>query len=379
MTEGLHRDWQRLAGEMASSFTSERVALTKKIILGKHRVRIRHFRVTIACLAGVLLLGAAAWTIRRFSTVSAVGPVPPPESRSTHTPVEGIQPPGIESEAEAFFASGAAPRAVPLSAGTRFSVEEELSTSTYRIEKGIVRFETRETETKKLVVRVGTLTIEDIGTIFTVETLSDTQARVSVTDGQVLVTWPSGRVALEKGKEGIFPLTGGGMQAQNASRKPLVSALSEDVEDWRTVAKKGESARALRLIDEKPSRVLLRADDLLLAADVMRLTGHPKRAVTYLERVVRHFSGDPRSASAAFTLGKVFLDELGKPKQAAAAFAAASRDNSPLAEEASAREVEAWSRAREPEQARAAAMRYLGKYPGGARADTVRALAGVVP
>ena len=99
----------------------------------------------------------------------------------------------------------------------------------------------------------------------------------------------------------------------------------------------------------------------------------------YLERVVNQFPHDTRSASAAFTLGKVFLDELGKPRQAAGAFAMAARDNSPLAEEASAREVEAWSRAKEPGRARAAAMRYLRKYPKGARADTVRALADVTP
>jgi hypothetical protein len=67
-------------------------------------------------------------------------------------------------------------------------------------------------------------------------------------------------------------------------------------------------------------RVCNQVDDLLLAADVMRLTGHSKRAAPYLKRVVGGFSRDPRSASAAFALGKVYLDELEQPRQAAGVF-----------------------------------------------------------
>ncbi len=379
MTDGLHRDWQRLAREMTSSFTGERVVVVKEAVLTQHRTRVRQRRIAVICLAGLLLTGGLTWTIRRHPVLQSFASIPSTESPSTVSSGEETSLPRRRQEAAPSNEPADSPRAIPLSAGTRFSVEEELTTSTYRIAKGIVRFETRQNKTKKLVVHVGALTIEDIGTIFTVETLSDTQARVSVTDGQVLVTWPSGRVELEKGKEGIFPLVSDAMQARDDSRPPPLSAPSNDVEDWRTAARKGRNARALRLIDEAPSRVLDQADDLLLAADVMRLTGHPRRAVAYLERVVNRFSHDARAASAAFTLGKVFLDELGRPRQAASAFGVAARDSSPLAEEASAREVEAWSRAQEPERARAAATRYFRKYPKGARADAVRALADITP
>lgn len=378
MNDGLHRDWQRLAREMASSFTHERVASTKKKILDRHRMQVSQRRITIVSTV-LVLLGGLTWAIGSRPSHDVLVPTPSTKSLSTVPSGEEISPPLGRREGAAGTETGVPPRAVPLSAGTRFSVEEELSTSTYRITQGTIRFETKPNETKKLMVHVGVLTIEDIGTVFTVETLSDSQARVSVTEGQVLVTWPSGRVTLEKGKEGIFPLVGEGNHARDASRKPLLAAKSGELENWRTAARKGQNAQAFMLIDEEPARVLDQVEDLLLAADVMRLTGHSRRAVTYLKRVVNRFSHDPRSASAAFTLGKVFLEELGKPRQAAGAFAVAARDNSPLAEEASAREVEAWSRAQEPARARAAAMRYFRRFPEGARADTVRSLGNVAP
>jgi ferric-dicitrate binding protein FerR (iron transport regulator) len=379
MIDGLDRNWQRLAREMATSFKNERVALVKKSVLNQHRAQVKHRRIAVVSLTGLLLLGGLTWTMRDHPSLRAFAPAPSTKSLSPVSSNEKTSLSREELVTRASKESGDSPRAVPLSAGTRFSMEEELSTRTYRIEKGIIRFETKQRETKRLVVHVGILTIEDIGTIFTVETLSDTQARVSVTEGQILVTWPSGRVELEAGKEGIFPLVGDATQAQDATRKPLSSALSGQVEDWRWAARKGQNTRALKLIDEDPARVSDRTDDLLLAADVMRLTGHPRRAVAYLKRVVNRFPHNARSASAAFTLGKVFLDELGRPRQAAGAFAIAARDNSPLAEEASAREVEAWSRAQEPGRAHAAAMRYLRNFPKGARADMVRALADIAP
>jgi transmembrane sensor len=77
---------------------------------------------------------------------------------------------------------------------------------------------------------------------------------------------------------------------------------------------------------------------------------------------------------AAFTLGRVLLTRLGRPREAAAAFAGA-RARAPagsLAEDALAREVEAWARAGELQRARARARQYLRSYPSGRRASSVR-------
>ena len=92
--------------------------------------------------------------------------------------------------------------------------------------------------------------------------------------------------------------------------------------------------------------------DLLLAGDVARLSGHAAAAVAPLSRAVTLHPGDPRAPLAAFTLGRVHLEDLGAPRDAAIAFARARElaPDGPLAEDALAREVEAWSRAGEAER-----------------------------
>jgi transmembrane sensor len=119
--------------------------------------------------------------------------------------------------------------------------------------------------------------------------------------------------------------------------------------------------------------------DLLLAGDVARLSGHPAAAVTWLARAAALHPGDPRAPLAAFTLGRVHLEDLGAPRDAAQAFARARElaPDGPLAEDALAREVEAWSRAGETETARARAEAYVRRYPEGHRVHAVRRFGGL--
>ena len=79
---------------------------------------------------------------------------------------------------------------------------------------------------------------------------------------------------------------------------------------------------------------------------------------------------------AAFTLGRLKLEELGKPSEAARAFEEARRlaPKGPLAEDALAREVEAWVKAGEADKASAAATEYKKRYPRGVRLEWVRSL-----
>src|SRR5262249_5270614 len=112
---------------------------------------------------------------------------------------------------------------------------------------------------------------------------------------------------------------------------------------WRDSARRQDYADAYaRLRDEGPSSVRDVPDHLLRAADVARWSGHPGEAVPYLERVVREHAEDPRAQLAAFTLGRVYMDELGRPRLAAAAFARARAfaPRGPLAEDALFHEIE---------------------------------------
>jgi transmembrane sensor len=115
--------------------------------------------------------------------------------------------------------------------------------------------------------------------------------------------------------------------------------------------------------------------DLLLAADAARLSDHPAEAVPYLNQVVRAHGSDPRASLASFTLGRVLLDELGRPVEAATAFENARKG--PLAEDALAREVEAWSRGGDTTRARNLAIEYETAYPQGRRSRAVAKFGGL--
>jgi transmembrane sensor len=109
-------------------------------------------------------------------------------------------------------------------------------------------------------------------------------------------------------------------------------------------------------------------------ADAARADGRPADAVVPLRRVLRSHSDDPRAALAAFTLGRVLLDDLRKPGEAARAFRKA-RSLAPrgaLAEDALAREVEAWARAGQAHTARERASLYLQQYPDGHRVHAMQ-------
>jgi transmembrane sensor len=143
--------------------------------------------------------------------------------------------------------------------------------------------------------------------------------------------------------------------------------------DWRDDAGRGDYAAAWAGLS-RASAPLDAMEDLLLAGDVARLSGHAASSVAHLSRAAALHPDDPRAPLAAFTLGRVHLEDLGAPRDAALAFARARAlaPDGPLAEDALAREVEAWSRAGETETARARAVTYTRQYPHGRRAHAVR-------
>lgn len=118
---------------------------------------------------------------------------------------------------------------------------------------------------------------------------------------------------------------------------------------------------------------------LMEAADAARSSGQPKLAVEYLRRVLRDHRTSSVAPLAGFTLGRVLLESLGQPSEAAEAFAAV-RDIAPrgsLAEDALAREVEALSKAGHSREAYERAQLYAQSYPAGRRLRPVRLFGGL--
>jgi len=258
-------------------------------------------------------------------------------------------------------------RAIPLEPETRLAVEEDVTERVHlRLERGRARFEVTRRPERSFSVRAANVTVSVIGTTFNVEVVADRVA-VAVEKGVVEVDWGVGQRRLLAGESGWFP--------------PLVlSGQAEAEATPESTAHSGKTAH----ITSAPAAGSAHAagpgaPELLAEVDAARAAGHPERAVELLKQLLQDYPHDPRAPLAAFTLGRVLLNELGRPREAAAAFNDVRRmaPASQFAEDALAREVEAWSRASEPSRARALAATYLERYPSGRQARRVKALAGL--
>jgi len=108
-------------------------------------------------------------------------------------------------------------------------------------------------------------------------------------------------------------------------------------------------------------------------ADRARRTGHASEAAELLERAVSSDGFGHRAAIACFTLGRLYLEELGKPAAAARAFERSLLAGPPrgLEEDVRARAVEARAKMGDSEGARRAASEYRARFPSGRRTADV--------
>jgi len=242
----------------------------------------------------------------------------------------------------------------------------------FALRAGAARFAVPHDASRPFVVTAGNVLIEDLGTTFTVRYAGADQLNIAVEEGRVRVRGGETDTEVFAGSTlqvpvSRVPLSRVGKVAHRSLRSAGVAASS-----WRPLAEGGQYEEAQRALRKAgPSAVRDDTADLLLAADAARLSGHPAEAVPYLERVLRGHGNDPRAGLAAFTLGRVLLDELGRPREAGEAFARSRSSGGPLAEDALAREVEAASRAGDLAHSRELALLYQRLYPNGRRSRAV--------
>jgi transmembrane sensor len=321
-------------------------------------------------------------------------------------------------------------------AATRLALDEG---SAQRVEvallAGEARFEVVHRAERVFRVNSGDVSVEVLGTLFELERQAD-RTRVAVLRGRVAVLWPSGRSELSAGEAGWFPrpaeqlgapntqlnapaaqpnlaegpldtppaqpagqatapatqhnapaaqrnppdaqLDAAAHVARHAVHKPSASGAPSA---WREPAEQGDFERAYELLARAPQPVADNVEELLLAADSARLSGHAAAALPFLKRVVAQHAEDSRAPLAAFTLGGVLMQQLGQPREAEAAYARARELslNSSLAEDALARQVEATYRAGDTARARTLAREYLARYPKGRRVHAVQRFGGLLP
>lgn len=239
--------------------------------------------------------------------------------------------------------------------------------------RGAARFEVTPGGPRTWSVEAGLATVEVVGTVFTVSRREEA-VEVSVERGVVLVRGdrvPDRARRLTAGQSlrvdaplaAVAPTP---RAAEPAEAEPVEPPLPEPVAP--TVAEP---------TSPRPAPPALDAAALLEQADLARGAGQPEEAARLLARAAA-LDGDPDAGLAAFTLGRLELDQLGRPDRAEAAFARALALRLPprLREDAMARRVDALARAGRAAEARTAADAYLAAHPNGRHVQSVRDAAG---
>jgi transmembrane sensor len=301
--------------------------------------------------------------------------------------------------------------ATPLDDETRLTLRETSDRRvTIDLERGRGRFVVTPRPARAFVVNAGDVKVTVLGTIFRVERVAD-RIGVEVERGRVLVEWPSGSRTLAAGQGGWFPPLQSAARGQAAParraatgappNRTTASLSSPGVEPPGAPIAAVPAASSPRAETSDPSHAavvlppvsapLSRAapsslpvarepgvDTLLGEADAARVDGRPDDAVALLRQAVERHRSDRRAPLAAFTLGRVLLIDLLRPRDAAVAFAEARAlaPQGTFAEDALAREVEALSKAGDRRAARARAEEYRRLYPNGRRASVVATFGG---
>jgi transmembrane sensor len=257
------------------------------------------------------------------------------------------------------------------------------------LDGGRARFDVVHNPQRFFSVHAGDVTVSVLGTQFTVERVAD-RVGVAVERGTVRVDWGVGSRLLRVSESGWFPPLVVGESAPPRRPAPATTAAAAGkpgaggpgagaLSRASGAAVAGAPATGDRAaparFEPAPTPT---AEALLAAADAARMRGQADQAEALLRRLLRQRRDDPRAPLAAFTLGRLLLMELGRPRDAAAAFAEVRvlAPGGPFAEDALAREVEAWSKAKEPDKARAKGEEYLRSYPRGMRVEAVRSFSG---
>jgi transmembrane sensor len=346
------------------------------------RQRGRRRAVTRGVL-GAVALGAAAVAVvagvgrRSAPEPAVVAQSGAPGPAATNQPAAGTAPALLR------LADGSV--VTPLDSQSQLRVIEDTPERvSIALERGGARFDVVPRPHRAFSVMAGDVAVMVVGTVFKVERVAE-RVGVTVERGAVRVDWKPGRDTLYAGESKWFPPPAAGaggsdddeQRTQPPTRRDRQRPPRRELETVRP-ATDGVDAEAERAPRPDAGHEET-ADDLLSAADAARLAGRPEEGAMLLRRLLKQHANDPRAPLAAFTLGRVLLMELGRPREAAAVFAdvRARAPEGPFAEDALAREVEAWVKAGEPDQARARAQEYLRLYPHGGRAQAVKALGGL--
>lgn len=378
----LARELELAADELTAEWNDERSArlLDGTHRLGKKRAAQRSARVAVVAIAAAVMVG---WFSLHDTT--SQDDVIASDGHSTHT---------------LRLADGS--RAELVGAQSELEVTHNSKDRVgLALVAGRAHFEVVHDPLRSFVVEARPYRVEVIGTVFDVER-DGREVSVGVTRGKVRVYGPQGAEDVVAGQIKRWPAVVAAPVAPAVVPEPAAPAIEDEpaqdgmVEEhaakpraraikrgaagasWRSLSQSGQYDAAFDAL-QRTSGVENDPAALMLAADAARLSGHAPSAVQYLVRVMNEHKASPVAPLAAFTLGRVYLDQLGQPDKAADAFqtARALAPNGSLAQDALAREVEALSKGGNAQKAYVRAREYMSQYPNGRRLRAVQLYGGI--
>lgn len=341
-----------------------RLALHESIARRKRRMHTAAVAVPLA--AALLLVVVLVWP-------ETATPSPTPPSTEPNA-VAAMNPATLE------LRDGSWARMVTPTSRARVSIDDPLR-SRVLLDQGELEVDVVPNPQREFEVVAGDVRVRVLGTRFFVEE-QDEQVQVRVVHGHVRVSWPDGSAELRDGQSGLFPpnepAPGSAPEEspEQASAAPA-PARTTPAGRWRIQAAESDFTSAYReLRQEGFDTVRNTAEDLMLAADVARLSGHPAQATTPLRNLIARHATDARAPLAAFTLGRVLLEDLQRPAEAVAAFRRAQElaPGGPLFADAMIRQAEAHAASGDPEASQTIAQQYLDRFPAGRHAARARSI-----
>jgi transmembrane sensor len=334
--------------------------LSRLVLLERRRRFMRRAGVmasvgAVACVCALAIVGIG----RKTSNAT-------PQASALTTAATG----NAQNQRVVAFADGSQAELIGAEAGLRIDAnrhENVIAT----VLGGVVRFDVVPSKQRVFEIQSGDVKVRVLGTAFSVASMQS-RARISVERGMVQVLWPGGEATLRAGEAGDYPPVAAVAAAEAG---PVTLDPANNGSHWRDLALKGEYDKAYgELYKSRGLKGVDAPQDLMLAADVARLSRHPAQAVAPLRKLMDRYPSDTRAPLAAFTLARILLDDLGRPNEAAEVFSKARKawPGGPLAVDALAREVEARSRAGQMDRARELASQYLDRYPKGRHAANMR-------
>jgi len=271
-------------------------------------------------------------------------------------------------------------------------VEETPSRVQVELARGAVRCQVTPNPERAFVVQTGAVSVTVVGTEFVVERRGPS-AWVSVTRGKVRVSWGDGEAGhafVSAGESGLYPpeksaalaSEPGIVPAQPSGAgvdEPAPAELARQASQrYRSHVARRDYSGAFAALSHDPALAGDSVEELLVAADVARLSNHPAHAVPYLQRILREHARDERAPMAAFTLGRT-LSGLGRAREAMSTFASmrSTWPASPFGEDALVRQTEAAAKLGDRGAAARLAEQYDREYPKGRRRAEVRRYAGL--